>query len=60
MMQRITGTNLKSYEMGADIVSWGHRVSFLPNPLGKREVIAEPGKFPNSASHCVGNIPMKR
>ena len=46
--------------MGADIVSWGHRVSFLPNPLGKREVIAEPGKFPNSASHCVRNIPMKR
>ena len=51
---------ITSYEMGADIISWGHRVSFLPNPLGKREVIAEPGKFPNGTSHRVGNIPMKR
>ena len=51
---------ITSYEMGADIISWGHRATFLPNPLGKREVIPEPGKLPNGASHRVGNIPMKR
>lgn len=49
-----------SYEMGADIISWGHRVTPLPNPLGKRVIISEPLNFPNWASHRVGNIPAKR
>jgi len=49
-----------SYEMGADIISWVHRVAPLPNPLGKRFVIAEPLNFPNWVSHRVGNIPKKR
>ena len=51
---------ITSYEMGADIISWGERTaSFLPNPLGKRIVIPEPCRLPNFKSHKIGSFRKK-